>query len=128
MKLRLGFVSNSSSSSFVLIGGKVDSKIKRMSEEDMDAVMKKYNISSGSNIESSFYDALYSGGFGFDYFEEEEIAGYLIADVETCDGNFLEGSIPIEDIIAKAKIAQSAIKEVLGVEVPLNLVTGTRAC
>jgi len=65
MKSRQGFVSNSSSSSFVIIGAKLKQDIQNISEEKMIEIMKSFKLEYDEKYpEDSFWDYAYCEDFG----------------------------------------------------------------
>jgi len=97
MKIRNGFVSNSSSSSFIIIG--VDSKL----------TPKQTPMTSVSGIES-----LYISEYG----DVEEVTGYIIEDDEYLEsGNLSIGKIieMSDELSKKLNVAASNIKIYYGI-------------
>ena len=109
VKIRNGFVSNSSSSSFILIGCKLSKK----------EIAEKLNISSIDN------DDVWEKIEELDLFWslEDDVIGYLVADhvEEYYDGI----EINITKVMEKAKL----ISEKLSVPIEeVKLMTGVRSC
>lgn len=105
MKTRTAFVSNSSSSSFVLVGLPFKAK-------DME---KKFG--------EDFYEAVDVDGF--DYLGEEEVFGIMIA-TGSSDGEYLtERILSIDEITENAQ----KVADYLGCKVSdVKLITGERMC
>lgn len=112
MKTRSGFVSNSSSSSFVVMGVRIEDKPLSLSYDDWDAILcgdKKYKIS-----------ALSSDG--------EYIVGKVYADIHS-DGDWMKStSISIKDLISDSVTVKEEIKKLLKLDVEPTLLMGCRAC
>lgn len=113
MKTRAGFVSNSSTSSFVVIGTKLTNKEYK---EFIDNAAKKYEIKEEDDVRDCLDD--------LDWFietEYETIVGYELASSDS-DGEMSESELSLMDLTEKAKV----IKELTGKKA--KLITGTRMC
>ncbi len=107
MKIRTGFVSNSSSSSFVLIG-------KKMS---MDELVEKF-----PGDEDWVYDRVEEKGLIY-FGEESDVIGKELARSE--DEVMEETELSFSDLEREAKI----VAEILNVPLEeIKLITGTRMC
>jgi hypothetical protein len=128
MKIRTGFVSNSSSSSFVMLGAKVGDFRKNISEDKMIELMDKYEVSyTPDSVEDDFNDALYNERFGgLIYLWSEEALGYQLASDSDYMLDYTETSI--EDLKIKAEEIQKVIKEIFDRDVDVKLITGQYAC
>lgn len=112
MKIRNGFVSNSSSSSFVLIGCKV-------TEEQME---KAFGVDKWGGIdESKFKGFTYHGEAGED---GEGVFGISIVDFGDCD-DIQESNIKIEDVTKKAELVAKKLNVPLS---KVSIISGTYAC
>ena len=101
MKIRNGFVSNSSSSSFIMIG--VDSKL----------TIRDTPLSSESGIESLFIS---------EYGDVEEVTGFILSDT---DEELKDGKLSFTEIIDKVE----ELTKKLNVEAKdIKLYYGTRPC
>lgn len=107
MKIREGFVSNSSSSSYVLIGC-------QLSDE---ALAKALNIAEGVDLWEKINE--------FDLFwdSEEGIVGYIIAEGD--DGDFGGDAISIPEVMKKAN--DVATKLSVPIE-EIKILSGIRSC
>ena len=132
MKIRSGFVSNSSSSSFVMVGiQKSDinevSIAKALLEkypETLPDYMKKMPDDEDER-EDWAYDVLRNGFIT--YFSEEGLLGYVIADVSDEDG-VLDFSMTIEELIANIEKAKVILGQ-LGInQNEIKIIGGTRSC
>lgn len=107
MKIRNGFISNSSSSSFVLIGC-------RISDEDL---AKALNVDDTDDL----YDVVNETDLYWD--AEDGIIGYTIA--EGNDGDFEGDTLTIPELMEKAK----EISEKLSIPLEeIKIISGTRYC
>jgi len=118
MKSRSGFVSNSSSSSFIIIGAKM--KLDNISPERMMEFMDKADVSYDINYpEDIFWDALYNDELdGIGYLEEGYV-GMTVARWDDCDG-ITEISFEEEDFMK----TKASIKKIFGRDVEVKVYAG----
>jgi len=126
MKIRTGFVSNSSSSSFVMLGAKVgDLKI---SEDRMKEMMDEYDIEYDAKyFEDAFWDALHDEQFNrMSYLDEPGVVGWMLA----TDSNYTleETTTSLKVLKKQAKEIKAIVKEMFGLDVDIQLITGTYPC
>lgn len=108
MKIRNGFVSNSSSSSFVVLG-------YSMTREQLTAI----------GVPDDFYGQKFPHGIGIMYDNDDNyIVGKVIADVSS-EGDYLASmSIDLDTLIADGV----KVREHLKMEATPKLLLGTRSC
>jgi len=123
MNIRQGFVSNSSSSSFVILGAKVPNlKIDR---DKMIELMDKHKIEYDEKyVEGHFWDNLHSEEFGFYYDGEANIIGDLIASWSDDSGIQTIG-VSAEDIVKRSEKIKVIVKEAFGIDIDVKLLAGT---
>jgi len=124
MKIRAGFVSNSSSSSFVMIGAEIPEF--ECSTEEQIKLMDKYGIVYSKYPEDCFTDALYNGEFGFTYYSEPSVIGYVVADGD--DSDFSGEDLSLEEVVDIGKKIKDKVKEVTGISIEPKLISGIRNC
>lgn len=137
MKVRQGFISNSSSSSFVMIGMKVkDSDSTKMAEalmefypikEVLSHAKEKEECEHGWEWEDYCYDYLEEAPGGFTYFSEGEYFGKLIVD-SGMDDYMDDFSIPVEELSTMIYETKKIANAIGLNEKEVKLMGGTRAC
>ena len=124
MKIRSGFVSNSSSSSFVIIGFKLPTD-----DESKKKFLKYKGIEipeDDDDLWSAYSDALYDTSSVLTG-DGEYWAGKIISDSNGNDcGDMERNEIDITAAIAEAE----AMREIFDIDpsVPVKLITGERSC
>lgn len=137
MKIRVGFVSNSSSSSFVMVGAKV-SNVNMV--ELAKKLLAKYpvklsefvnaNPTTKDELEDWAYDVLdaLSGNCPFEYYGEENLFGFSLYAGSSEDSGLDDFSLSIEEI-EKAIVDTKEIMRELGIDGgEVKLIGGQRAC
>lgn len=115
MKVRSGFVSNSSTSSFVVCGYKV-------TDEIMEKLRKLANLKEGAEQYDILDQVKLPEGISTLWTDDFNLIGYVIADVS--DGDSCESQTSLREIEAKVAKLQSLIE----VEERPTIFTGTRSC
>lgn len=137
MKLRLGFVSNSSSSSFVVKGFLLPKD--NFDYNKMIEIMDKFEFDYGEDLEEDnikdifynyFLDKLRDKKMFMSYYEEDGspdddtiIIGELLADIDSS-----EGYIPTTVIDTEPSPKLDSIKEKMCIDSPIKIIVGTRCC
>jgi hypothetical protein len=120
MKIRSGFVSNSSSSSFVLIGCEVNKKELQKIQEKL--VGREKVDSNDYAWEDDAYEAIEDAGWLYDGERDKPIIGKILTE-QADDGDYLEDA---SFSIKKIQDLADEVKEKIGKEPKLFM--GTRAC
>lgn len=117
MKKRLGFVSNSSSSSFVVMG------VKITRDEEVEIAKKFKDI---DNDESVYLPDIVSG-IGNNYLDDDDATylGTIICNVHDDDGGLEQNEIDMEDMIKRTK---NVLEKVGLQDRNIKIYTGTRSC
>ncbi|HUX60710.1 MAG TPA: hypothetical protein VMV32_05315 [Ignavibacteriaceae bacterium] len=134
MKKRSGFVSNSSSSSFVIVGYPVNKIVK---EEDKENIIRKHApqiLESDSfkkwGIDEAWTDFLDTSGIlgdeGLAHISDDGpgYIGLVLADVSD-DGGYLDhNEISLEDALLKV----NKLREIFDIKESPSIIIGTRSC
>ena len=138
MKIRTGFVSNSSSSSFVIIGYKITGDgarhdlVKKLAPQKHDEIMAK-SMDMGEKEGCNFIDEAISDYIFEDEFQKKAnmlycgysgdiYIGHVIADGDASD--FDPSTLTGEELLKTIKDVQKKLEMVE----PPSLITGTRGC
>ena len=131
MKIRNGFVSNSSSSSFVIVGYKMTDL--DLSDENKKNMMYKLGYQEKSSyFADNWYDFLYSDslekiskniGYLGDYGGSGYI-GVIIVDIQSDSYDRKSSSIELNEVNDKIK----KLKEFLSIEIDPKIYSDTRSC
>jgi len=134
MKVRVGFVSNSSSSSFVMIGTKVSNVDKVKLAEKLLAKYPNIElpdyVDKEEDAEDWAWEVLYAlhGKCPYEYYGEENLFGFSIYSGSGEDYGLEDFSLSVEEI-EKAVADTKAMLEELGIPADeIKLIGGQRAC
>lgn len=111
MKIRNGFVSNSSSSSFIVFGFKAKDVLSKEDLEDREKLYKR-NPFGIKNIEFVSDD------------REGGLVGYVLADVSDCDLQFEDYEVSLDELSAKLE----EFTKKYNVAIKPKIYMGTRSC
>jgi hypothetical protein len=133
MKIRNGFVSNSSSSSFVVFGFKANDVLPKSEEERRKFIEengKGYILECLKNhgVESTWYDFLYGNNpFGIDNISflsnaGDGFIGYVISDARLGEDELDEQELSLDELL----IATEKLRQKFNIKEKPKIYTGTR--
>lgn len=125
MKIRNGFVSNSSSSSFVLVGATIERD--DISEEFMKKALDKEGIDvKYDDVEDTFWDSMYSGKFELENPSETDAWGIRLFSFD--DDYIEESETSFQEVIDAGEKAKEKLTEFFGYTPEIKIITGTEMC
>ncbi len=143
MKVRIGFVSNSSSSSFVMVGTelndfdrlKVAKRLMELYPEtqlDLPSYLKDKNVADLDEDEQEdwAYEVLSSarGGSGFTYFGEEGLFGYALYCGHCQDYELGEFSLSLEELQKKIEETKKLLADLGYPDKEIRVIGGQYSC
>ena len=123
MKIRNGFVSNSSSSSFVILGCELDYDDTEAQKDILTKLEVEFDCKDADSISDKFYNLETDSGISVLTDDCRCFIGKVIADVHD-DSSIEESELDIEELSKTI----DKLKEILVSKHSIKLYAGTRAC